>query len=147
MSVTQFPLDERERALRAAFGSDVFTVVDARGALRNYSRAFTYDTLRALVERGVLNRTTSRKKLLDYLPPYTAADYFSFDFSKTEDDVLEKFDPIPPDERTLDVQLFGDAQKRYLEIREQIFGGKYKAEDERQWNTTTQETTSDKKTR
>ena len=133
MSVTPYPIEERAAALRAAFGSDVFTTRDAERVFKGYSYSFARNTVCLLTKRGDVKRVATRKQLEDYLPARIAADFYAFDFTKTEDDVLEKFDPVPPEERTIEVQLFGDELERYQEIRDHIFGGNYWEQREKEY--------------
>ena len=120
--------DESAALLRSAFDAEPFTAEDAARAL-GMTVLFWRCTLAILTRRGDVQKIATRENLLEYVPDELAADCYSFGTKKTEDDALEKIDPIPPDEITLDVQLYGGALKRYLELRERIFSASTQTND------------------
>lgn len=46
--------------------------------------------------------------------------YYSFDPEADSRDVVDAFDPIPFDERSLEIQLVGEDRRRWLEVKNQI---------------------------
>ena len=115
--------EERLDRLQEYVGGALFTKPDAMKALGITDKA-----------AGELNRygvRTRRIKLVatahalqQIEAPQPCFDTFSFDFTKTEDDAFAPFDPIPKEERTLDLQLIDDALLRYYEVRNYLFNGR-----------------------
>lgn len=114
------PLTRKDRLakLRELFGSGFFTTSEVKNALDFQTLSAAHDFLTAAVKKGELLKVASGLDLKEYLG--NAENVYSFDRTKTVDDVLERFDPIPPEERTLEVQVVGPERERYEQIRTAI---------------------------
>lgn len=108
--------------IREHFVNDVFTLFDVYQLLEIHPHA-ARRLLVVAVEHNLLFQIASAEQLID------EADFgdrrpsavYSFDETKTIIDAVDYYDPevVPKDEITLDVQLFDDNYKRYLDIRNQ----------------------------
>lgn len=111
----------RRESARAHFEDRVFTVREASelwGVCYNHANT----ALAVYSARGDIKKVVDAARDGKSYFAYTVdgevvekrlANYYSFDFSKTLDDVLELFDPIKKDARTLSPQLFGRVRARY----------------------------------
>ena len=114
------PLTRKDRLakLRELFDSGFFTTSEVKSALGFRTLIAAYDFLEAAAKNGELKKVASGQELKNYVTG--AENVYSFDRTKTVDDVLERFDPIPPEERTLEVQVVGPERERYEQIRTAI---------------------------
>lgn len=110
---------ERCVTLRETFGRRLFTAEDAAEILKINSNTIV-KVFRILARRRVVFCIVHALVLREYGKKSTR-NYYSFDRSWTEEDAIDEIigddDPIPEEERTLEIQLFGDERKRYEEIR------------------------------
>lgn len=108
---------ERVAMLLAEFGLGVFTTSEANGILGFKTLWETVKFLESVSNRGELKKLASAFDLQGYVIGSKAQNSYSFDQTKTLDDVLELLDPIPPENRSLEIQLFGQERERYEQIR------------------------------
>lgn len=111
--------------MRDAFGLKPFVIKDVASVLPGLSYSALRATIRRFENKGEIKQVATKGQLMEFLPIAQCHDYYTFNLDLKEDKFLDSIDPVPFDERSLDVQLFGDALKRYQEIRERIFGGCY----------------------
>lgn len=111
----------RVGAMREIFGDSVFTRFDVARELNiswTAAGGVTY-----LVNSGDLFVVVSGYKLRSITNGRRCASFYSFDADKDVDDVLAyldgeyEYEPVPAEEQTLDVQLFGEERARYEFVR------------------------------
>ena len=107
---------ERFNKLKAAFGDSVFTSYDAADVL-GVSKNYTFNALWYYEKIGKIKLVVRSLDLADVAGTSAVTNYYSFDFSKEKDEVIDaiatQYDPVPLEERTLEIQLFGEERERY----------------------------------
>ena len=105
--------------LREVFGDSLFTAAEAAPILGLTTNSITH-VFKILARRRLVFCVAHSMDLREYNPTSTS-NYYSFNGNWTLDDVIDeicaKNDPVPEEDRTLEIQLFGDERKRYEEIR------------------------------
>lgn len=103
--------------LKAAFEDSIFSYVDA-GKVLNVAPYTAACVIRYGREVGKIKRVITSLRLALYVGGQYGQPrhLYSFDLNKEEHDALDAFDPIPANERALDIQLKGDEFMRYLDI-------------------------------
>lgn len=114
-SVSEDTLKEYAVEFREFFGESLFTVDDV-SAVFGLSRGYACHTLSYARKSGLVKKVCHGNRTRELSGRETAPAFYSFDFSKNEEDVLELFDPIPMEKRALDYQLVGEDAVRKREI-------------------------------
>lgn len=103
--------------LEEIFGGACFCQNDVAAAL-DVSLQTAGTVCRVGVEDGRLTLVCRAANV--YAESTSAFNYYSFDPTATACDVVDAFDPIPFDERSLEIQLVGEDRERWLEVKNQI---------------------------
>ena len=89
---------ERFNKLKAAFGDSVFTPYDAADVL-GMPKSYTLNALWFYAKTGKVKLVVRSLDLVDVAGTSAVTNYYSFDFSKEKDEVIDaiatQYDPVP----------------------------------------------------
>lgn len=98
-----------------AIGDGVFCVYDVAEKL-GIDKGIAEYLIFAAYEEKLIIKLVSGPTAAAMTPKRINAAFYSFDHNKTAEAVLDRFDPIPLESRTLEPQLLGEEAVRYQEV-------------------------------